>query len=232
MCWLSWAEASSVKNSAQEGDVGEYAYPAGKWTIWAHCAPELLPVWVGGISGRGGVSSGVGCLRLSGGGAPLPLGLYRVCGFFGMAFRQGRHPAIWFRRSVAGFFSIAAFSCLGPGNSTPRFFSSRTSARGFLNRNCVSSIAVREKPPLAIFATFKARRMSDCSNCTRPPCLAIVADMLKTYKKIVAACNDEIRRLPQPYTLPSSKANKACFIQSCGFLSGNTSAEIRELTTS
>jgi len=38
-------------------------------------------------------------------------------------------------------------------------------------------------PSLAIFATFMARGMSDCSNCTRPPCLAIVADMFKTYKK-------------------------------------------------
>jgi len=35
---------------------------------------------------------------------------------------------------------------------------------------------------------------------TSLPCL--VADMLKTYQKLVAACNDEIRRLPQPYTLP------------------------------
>jgi len=43
------------------------------------------------------------------------------------------------------------------------------------------------QPSLAILAIFKARRMSDCSSCTWPPCLAIVADMLKTSKKLVAA---------------------------------------------
>ena len=44
--------------------------------------------------------------------------------------------------------------------------------------------------------------MSYCSSCTRPPCLAIVADMLKTYKTLVAASESENRRLPLPYTLP------------------------------
>jgi len=54
---------------------------------------------------------------------------------------------------------------------------------------------------LSILAIFNARRMSDCSSCTRPPCLAIVADMLKTYKTLVDASNNEIRLLPLPYTL-------------------------------
>jgi len=71
-----------------------------------------------------------------------------------------------------------------------------------LSRNCVFSTAVCEVPLLATFATFKARRMSDYSHCTRPPCLAIVADMLETCKEFFAACNDEIRWLPHPYTLP------------------------------
>ena len=85
--------------------------------------------------------------------------------------------------------------------NTPLHLLSRLGMR-FLIRNCISSIAAREKPSLAIFATFRAWRMLDCSNCTRPPCLAMVADILNTYKKLVAACNDEIRRLPQPYNLP------------------------------
>jgi len=97
---------------------------------------------------------------------------------------------------------IAAFTSLWPGNSTPRFFSSRTSAHGFLMRFFVSSISAREKPSLAILAIFNARRMSDCSSCTRPPCLAIVADMLKTYKTLVDASNNEIGLLPLPYSLP------------------------------
>ena len=57
------------------------------------------------------------------------------------------------------------------------------------------------KPFLAIFAISKARCMLDCSSCTWPPCLALVADMLKSYKKLFTAYNNEIRRLPQPYTL-------------------------------
>ena len=49
------------------------------------------------------------------------------------------------------------------------------------------SIAARENSPLAILAISMARHMSDCSSCTRPPCLAMVADMLNTSKKLVAA---------------------------------------------
>ena len=89
--------------------------------------------------------------------------------------------------NIAGCLLIAAFPFIRSGNTTPRFFSSGTSAQGFLIRNCISSIAACANPPLAILAIFKARRMSECSGCTQPPCLAIVADMLITYKKSVAA---------------------------------------------
>jgi len=70
----------------------------------------------------------------------------------------------------------------GPGNSAPHFNSSRTSAWGFLVRYCVSFIAASLNSPMAILAMFNTRNMSDYSSCTRPPCLAIVADMLKTDK--------------------------------------------------
>jgi len=133
----------------------------------------------GGVPVRGGA--------LRGGGAPVPLRLHRVCGFFAVPLWQGTQPSIWFSRTIAGCLSIAAFTLLCLRNSTPCFFSSRTSARGFLISCCVSSIAAREIPSLAILAIVKARRMSDCWSCIRPPCLAIVADMLKTSKKLVAA---------------------------------------------
>ena len=74
-CWLSWAEASPVNDSAQGRAGCEYAYPAGKLTIWARLAAELLPAAVSGVSGKGGVA----CLRRLGGGAPVPLRLPRVC---------------------------------------------------------------------------------------------------------------------------------------------------------
>jgi len=96
LCCLSWAKASSIKNSAEERDVCEYAYPASELTIWVHSAPELSPVGAGGISGGGGVSSAVGCLCLSGEDAPGPVRLHRVGGFLGVPFQQERHPAIWF----------------------------------------------------------------------------------------------------------------------------------------
>jgi len=69
-------------------------------------------------------------------------------------------------------------------------------------RNCVYTVAPCEHPALAIVAIFKARGMSDCFNSTRPPCRAIVGDMLKTYKKLVAASTDHIGLLPLPYILP------------------------------
>jgi len=117
----------------------------------------------------------------------VPLRLHRVCGFFAVPFWQGRQLTVEFSRTIAGCLSIAAFTLLCPGNTTPRFFSSQTLAHGVLIRFCISSIVARENTSLAMLAIFKARCMSDCSCCTRPPCLAIVADILKTYKKLVAA---------------------------------------------
>jgi len=153
------------------------------------------------VPGRSGVGSGVRTLRRAGGGAHVPSRLQRVCGFFAVPFWHGRQPDVWFWRSIAGCLRIAAFTLLCPGNSTPRFFSSQTLVRGFLIRYFVSAIAAYKKPSIAILAIFNARHMSDCSSCTRPPCLAIVGDMLKTYKPLVAAPNNEIRLLPLPYTL-------------------------------
>jgi len=69
-------------------------------------------------------------------------------------------------------------------------------------RYFVSSIVAREKPTVAILAVFDARRMSDYSSCTRPPFLAIVADMSKTYKTLGNASINEIWLLPLPYPHP------------------------------
>jgi len=79
------------------------------------------------------------------------------------------------------------FTSLCPANTTPQFFSFRTSAGGFLICCSISSIPAPKNPPLPIVAIFKVRCMSECSSCTWHPCLTIVADMLKTYKKLVAA---------------------------------------------
>ena len=114
---------------------------------------------------------------------------------------QERQPSVWFSWTIAGCLSITAFTLLCPENSTPCFFSSQTLDWGFLIRFCIASIVVQEKRPLAILAIFKGRRMLDGSSCTRPCCIAIMADMLNTYKKSVAASTYEIQLLPLPYTL-------------------------------
>jgi len=85
-----------------------------------------------------------------------------------------------------------------PRNSTASVFPSRTSEWGFLFRYCISPVVVCENPPLANFAIFKAKCTLNGSGCTRPPCLAIVADMFKTYTKVVAASKNEIRLLFLP----------------------------------
>ena len=87
--------SSSAKNSAQARALGEYVYPAGKWTISDEYAPEVLQVGAGCMPGGGGVGSGVRTLRRAGGGAPGPLSLQRVCGFFAVPFWQGRQPDFW-----------------------------------------------------------------------------------------------------------------------------------------
>ena len=119
--------------------------------------------------------------------APVPLRIQRLCGFFAVPYEKGRQPSVWFSRTIAGWLSIAAFTLLCPEYTTPHIFSSRTSGCCFLISCSVSSNEVCKNPSLAILATFKARCMSDCSSFTRPPRLAILADMLKTYKSFGAA---------------------------------------------
>ena len=199
---LRCVSSLSSKNSAQWRAVSDYIYPARKLTIWEIWPPEMLPFGEGGMVGTGGVGSGVGSPRRTGECASVSLRLQRDCSLLVVTFWQGRQPDVWFWRSIAEYLCIAAFPYSYPKNSTPHVFSSWTSAGGFLMRYFVVSVAAHENPSLAIVAIFNARCMSDCSSCTRPPCLAIVTEMLRTYKTLVGASNNEIRRLPPPYTLP------------------------------
>jgi len=201
-CWLPWAYASRLKNWALGTAACEYTLLGGKLTISEHWNPSLSPGDTGGIPGEGGVSSGVGCLCRSGECAPISSHLWDVSWYFVVRRYQGRHRSVMFWRSIAGCLSISAFTFLCQRNSTPCFFYSQTSAHGFLIRYRVSSIVVCQNPPLAMLAIFQARRMSDCPSCTLPPCLAVVAGMLKAYKILVPAWNNEIWLLPHPYTPP------------------------------
>jgi hypothetical protein len=136
--------------------------------------------WGCGVVGRGSVRCGVGCRRRSGGRESVPLCLQPFCVFCTVPFWQGRNPAMWFWGNIARWLSIAAFTFSYPGYCTACFFSSRTFDRGFLITYCLFCIGVRNNPPVAIFMIFEARCMWDCFSCHRPPCLAIVSDMLQT----------------------------------------------------
>jgi len=89
-----------------------------------------------------------------------------------------------------------------PRKLNSHFLSSWTLVRGFLSKYCIYSPAAHEYPPLDMLAIFNAQRMSDHSSCTLPPCCAIGAVMLKSYKKLFALCKYEIWLLPLPYLLP------------------------------
>ena len=175
----SLAYGSSMNNQARGSWVGISTYPGGTPAVLELGDLSQASGGAGGVTGLGGA--------FHDGGAPVPLRLQRVCGFFAVPFWQGRQPSIWVSRTIAGCLSIAVFTLLCLRNKLPCFFSSRTFANDFLISCCVSSIAAHGNPSLAILAIFKARRMSDCSRSTWPPCLDIVADTLKTYKKLVAA---------------------------------------------
>jgi len=58
------------------------------------------------------------------------------------------------------------------------------------------------KPPFGHFSHIQGKEHLILSGCTRPPCLAIVGDTLKTYMKSVAPSSYYIRVLPLTYTLP------------------------------
>jgi len=160
--------------------------------ICALWAPLFSPGGAGGVQGEGGIGSGVHYLYRMGGGGRVPLSLQQFCGYIAVQFCQRSHPSLWFWRSMASCLSIAKFTIQCPGNQTPQFLPTRTSAWGFLIRYCVSLIVVRKNPPMAILATIKASRIWDCFSCTWPPCLVIAGDVLKTYKKLVAALYNEL----------------------------------------
>jgi len=165
--------------------------------ISGHHIEDFWPLSSGSVTGWGRWGSGQRW-HWFGEGAPVSVSLQHDCSFFPVPLWKGRHLAVWYWRTITRCLSIAAFTCLCPGNWTSHFFSSWTSAQGVFIRYCISSIGACKNHHFAIVAIFNARHMSDCYSCTRPPCLAIVADMFKTYKKLCAASNNGMWLLRQP----------------------------------
>jgi len=94
--------------------------------------------------------------------------------------KEGSGP-LAFRETVAGWLWIAIFIPFWTANTTPKFISSHTSEQTLLIICCIPSLATRHSAPLASLDITNAWLMSACSCCSWPPCLAIVANMLKTY---------------------------------------------------
>jgi len=189
---LSFPSASWLKNWEFQWGVAIYASSGGTSPIYETGAHWFSQGGAGGIPDAGAVGSCIRILHQSGWDALVTLHLHHVCGFRGVAMWQERQPSVWFSQTIAGCLSITPVTILSTANWAPWIFSSQTLVWHFMITNWYCSNAVREYPPLAVMAIFEARCMSDCSSCTQTPCLAIVADMLKTFWKLVAASKYEI----------------------------------------
>jgi len=161
------------------------------WMLWlSQCS----------VCGTGDIQGGDGIASMS--GTPVSFRLQGISGCCSVPCWQSRKPSVEISQTMAGCLSIPALACLYPGNKTPQFISSRTLVGLFFMMYCQLSLTVRENTHLAILATYNARRMSDCSSCKWPYCFLIVADIMKTYMKLVGASKYEIRLLPLPYRFP------------------------------
>ena len=115
--------------------------------------------------------------------------------------RERSHPSVWMSWILAWCLSTATFTFQYTEISTPFTLSSHTMAQHCMMNYCISWIVVQTDPSLAWLAKLNTMYMSDCSSCIWPPCIAIVVDMLKTYKKLVHASKIEIQWLPFPSIL-------------------------------
>jgi len=117
-CWLSWTYISRLQNWAQGRGVSENTSPDSESLISEPGATSSPQGGSGGIPGRDVIRSAVGCLSWPGGGEWGPLHHHHLCEFFVVPFWQGRQPPIWFRWSIAGCLSNAAFNFLFAQNRT------------------------------------------------------------------------------------------------------------------
>jgi len=101
LCLLALEYASRLKIRPLGRGACKYAYPAGTLSIWEPWPPSFSQCGAGGVRGGIGISSGVGCLGRSGRGAPIPLYLQHVWGFFVVPFWQGRQLSVWFSQTIA-----------------------------------------------------------------------------------------------------------------------------------
>jgi len=185
LLWLPFLADALRFNSNKLGrEVYIYTYQGAITLICEANAPSCSPGGAGGILGGCGIGYGVGCLSWLHGGTPIPLRHQRPSRICAAPFWQGRRLSVWYLQAIAGCLSIAAFPLPCPFNPTPCLYSSQAWVGGFFVQQYVFFLAACKNTPLAILTLFKARCILNCCSCTRPTCLAIVPDKLKTFKKL------------------------------------------------
>jgi hypothetical protein len=168
MPYVSW-----LSHWAMRWGVRIYTYPCGTPSIGNHSIAQLSPGGADGIPGGGGAAWGV-C-------SPDTVCLQSVCGFCAMPFSQGREQSIWFHQPLSDFFRSQPSPGFTIETQPPTSSLLGLWHTGVLISCCVSSVVAQETPPLAILAIFKATHILAYSGCTWPPCLALVANLVKTY---------------------------------------------------
>ena len=124
----------------------QYVYLAGKLTISARCAPDVLQVGLGGVPAGGGVGSGTCSLRRVGGGAPVAFGcpacLWIIHGAI-VARKAARHLILTKHYRVSLYHNLHLF--VPRGLNTPLLFFLDLGV-WFAYEIFRSSIEPREKP--------------------------------------------------------------------------------------
>jgi len=202
---------------------------------------EVLPVNAAGFlgscgvgsAGGSGVGSGVCCLPRLGGGAPVPLRLQRVCGFFaGLLARKASERVVLTKHSRVSFCRSLHLGMPRKLNTLLLLFSD-LGAR-FVDQILRSLYRSAQKPFFGHFGhvqgqahvgLFQLYTTSLPCHCSRH--VEYLQEVSCCFKRWDAAITSTIYP-----SVASCEVIQACFVQSGGCLSGYSSAKIPQLTTS
>jgi len=174
--------SSSSKNSAKEGLYANTYIRRANWRFQTVEPRRCYRFGAGGVPGGGGVSAGA-ALCVGQGRCTCPLCLQRVCGFFAAPFGEEGAGHFGYDEVCRVSLYRSLHLCMPRKLNTPLLLFSDLGA-WFLNEIFRFLYCGARKAFLAILAIFNGRRMSDCSSCTRPPCLAIVARHVENLQDI------------------------------------------------
>jgi len=239
--YLSWADASTVNDSAQGRCIYQDADPAGNLKVCEHWAPDVLLVGAGGVSGRGGISSGVGSgvgsgdsgLHQLGRGTPVSLHLQYVCGFC----------AVWcWRRMASGCVVLMKHSWVSFYRSLYHFMHRKLNNRLLFS----SDLGARFLDPILCFL-YSAAQNPSCGHPGHiqgqvhvrlfPLYTTFLPSHRSRHVEYLQAISCWFKQWDVGITstiyafVASSMVMNTCFVHSQGCLSPNWSDEIPEVTT-